>query len=376
MARPRHVEIAGAGFAGLTAAIALKSRGWSVRVHEASETLRAFGAGIFIWENGLRVLKAIGAYDEVMRGSHLAEYFETRIAGRTVTKHKFGADSPVRMVTMTRQHLYSAILNAAQRADVEIVTGSEATGASPEGELHLVDGTSHKADLVIGADGVKSAVRASLNLPTQREVFKDGVIRLLGPRVTERSVAGDWNWNDVIDFWGGENANGLRILYVPCNETEAYLCMMAPSDQVTASRIPIEKNIWCDAIPELTPILEKLEDQGRYDPYELTKLEKWSSGRVALVGDSAHGMPPTLGQGAGCAMMNALGLAVAMDERADIEDALELWEKRERPLTDYTQQTACFLAATRNLAEGDTFEVSSDRLRTARHIPTGTEQTA
>ena len=56
MTARRHAEIAGAGFAGLTAAIALTARGWSVRLHEASPELRALGAGIFIWENGLRVL--------------------------------------------------------------------------------------------------------------------------------------------------------------------------------------------------------------------------------------------------------------------------------------------------------------------------------
>ena len=67
-----HAEIAGAGFAGLAAAIALRQRGWSVRVHEKEAELRAFGAGIFVWENGLRVLHAIGAYDDVVRGAHQA----------------------------------------------------------------------------------------------------------------------------------------------------------------------------------------------------------------------------------------------------------------------------------------------------------------
>src|ERR1035438_9188608 len=66
---PMHAEIAGAGFAGLTAAIALRRRGWTVRVHEKDAALRAFGAGIFIWENGLRVLQAIGAAEDVVRGA-------------------------------------------------------------------------------------------------------------------------------------------------------------------------------------------------------------------------------------------------------------------------------------------------------------------
>ena len=75
---PMHAEIAGAGFAGLAAAIALQRRGWSVVVHEKEPELRAFGAGIFIWENGQRVLQAIGAYPDVAHGAHQAPGYETR----------------------------------------------------------------------------------------------------------------------------------------------------------------------------------------------------------------------------------------------------------------------------------------------------------
>src|SRR5260370_35873900 len=64
----RHAEIAGAGFAGLTAACALTQRGWTVRVHERADRLRTAGAGIYIYENGLRVLEAVGAYEAAVRG--------------------------------------------------------------------------------------------------------------------------------------------------------------------------------------------------------------------------------------------------------------------------------------------------------------------
>src|SRR5258707_11583189 len=68
----RHAEIAGAGFAGLTAACALAQRGWSVRVHERGQRLRTTGAGIYIYENGLRVLAAAAAYDEAAKGAPFA----------------------------------------------------------------------------------------------------------------------------------------------------------------------------------------------------------------------------------------------------------------------------------------------------------------
>ncbi|MGZ5908931.1 MAG: NAD(P)-binding protein, partial [Reyranella sp.] len=79
--RRMHAEIAGAGFAGLTAAIALRQRGWTVRVHETNADLRAFGAGIFIWDNGLRVLAAVGAYDGVVNGAFAAPGYRTHRDG-------------------------------------------------------------------------------------------------------------------------------------------------------------------------------------------------------------------------------------------------------------------------------------------------------
>ena len=112
----RHAEIAGAGFAGLAAAIALRQRGWTVRVHEAAKELRAFGAGIFIWENGLRVLKAVGAYESVMANAHEAISYETRHDNRLIAEHRFTPDKGTRMLTMTRQHLYSCVIEAAERS--------------------------------------------------------------------------------------------------------------------------------------------------------------------------------------------------------------------------------------------------------------------
>jgi 2-methyl-3-hydroxypyridine 5-carboxylic acid dioxygenase len=80
-------------------------------------------------------------------------------------------------------------------------------------------------------------------------------------------------------------------------------------------------------------------------------------------------MPPTLGQGAGLAMSNALGLAAALDGSRSIEEALRAWEKTDRPMTDHTQNYASDLARTRKLIDGHAW--SDDALRAARHVPTG-----
>ena len=364
-----HAEIAGAGFAGLTAAIALSQRGWTVRVHEMAAELRAFGAGIYIWENGLRVLAAIGAYDDVVAGAHEAGTYETRHDNRLVGAHEFSvAACGTRMLTMTRQHLYAAIVAAAARAGVDVVTSSEVVGAEAEGALLTADGGRHKADLVIGAAGVKSKVRDSLALLKERQVYDDGIVRVLGPRLKDELGPGPWD--HVIDFWSFE-PRLLRVLYTPCDAQDLYLAMMAPVNDREASAIPINADVWAKSFPQLEPVIRAIGARGRYDPYETTKATRWSAGRVAIVGDSAHAMAPTLGQGAGTAMMNALALAVAAARASSVEAALSAWETAERPLTEYTQDCSAGVAKARRFSGQGVW--NDETLRTARHVPVGTE---
>lgn len=340
MTRPRHAEIAGAGFAGLAAAIALRQRGWSVRVHEANAELRELGAGIFVWENGLLVLGALGARDEVLAAACKPPCSEVRVDGVQRSRQPTNSEGNYPMLTMTRQVLYAALLTAARKAGAQFVTNSRVAGATAQGELLLADGQRLAADLVIGADGVRSSVRESLGMKTVRQRYDDGIIRVL----TSRKGFQGGEWDHVIDFWTRQPRT-RRILYVPCDPDTAYLALMTSAQDTQGSAIPIDTALWSQAIPELAPLLAEAGARGRYDSYESTRVQSWSQGRAALVGDAASAMPPTLGQGAGIAMSNALALAVALDENPDIEAALAQWEARERPFTEATQAKAEELAA-------------------------------
>lgn len=365
---PRHAEIAGAGFAGLTAALALAQRGWTARVHERDAEPRAFGAGIFLWDNGLRVLDAIGVHDAVVSTAHEAGVYEDRHENRRTAQTAFGPAAGTRMLTMTRQQLYGPILEAARRCPgVDIVTGSEAVGADPAGRLHLRGGETLPADLVVGADGVRSRVRDSLGLRCERTPCHHGVIRVLVPRC--RDALGPDDWDHVIDFWNLPH-RGLRILYVPCNDDDLYLALTAPLGDAEAGSLPLRHDIWMPAFPQLEPVLRHVPDEGRYDPYETTKLPRWSAGRVAIVGDAAHAMVPALAQGAGVAMMNALSLAVSATQADSIEAALADWETRERPITTFAQDRSAQAAIERVETREQIW--NDESLRIARHVPTGT----
>ena len=101
-----------------------------------------------------------------------------------------------------------------------------------------------------------------------------------------------------------------------------------------------------------------------------------------MIGDAAHALPPNIGQGGGCAMMNALALAVHLDRERDMPLALAQWERAERPITDHTQRVSVALgwpttwpprlrALTLSLA-GKSKWVVKQRTKTALHRPTGT----
>jgi 2-methyl-3-hydroxypyridine 5-carboxylic acid dioxygenase len=363
----RHAEIAGAGFSGLAAATALCQRGWSVRVHEADAELRAFGAGIHIWNNGRLALQALGALSNVEDGAFWPPAYETRTNNLLTSSEALNSPGKDRFLSVTRQHLHAAMVDAARRAGADIITRSMAVGAHADGTLLLQNGLELTADLVIGADGVKSRVRDSFDLGMQRQRFVDGLIRVLAPRGEFRGG----QWEHVIDFWHTQTRT-LRMLYSPVNGDQMYLAMMAPFADKEASAIPLNPAPWASCFPWFEPVVTQLGAHGRYDAYETTKLERWSEGKVAIVGDAAHAMPPTLGQGANSAICNALGLAVALDERDTVRAALELWESRERPLTDHTQRRAGEIAGSRLLAGGMNWD--DEGMRAARNIPTGTRE--
>lgn len=363
----RRVEIAGAGFAGMTAAIAFAQRGWSVRLHERSAQPRAFGAGIFVWENGLRVLEAVGALDAAMSRMHEAPHYWVKgPGGGRVGEYVFGPHIGTRMITMTRHTLHEALLSSALRHGVRLQCASRVLGADAAGRLRTERGEVFEADLVVGADGVHSAVRDSLGLLRLRQRVGVGAIRLLIPR-TEAERASDEGNAVIYNRAEGER----RLLQVPCDVENLYLCFTMSASDERGRALPLNRAGWAQDFPHLASLVARVGDEGRWDEFEMIKLERWSKGRVAVIGDAAHSMTPALGQGAGCAMMNALSLASFVDAADDIEDALRRWEAAERPLTEHTQDYALRATQGKSIDAERGTKWTADAIRTALHVPTG-----
>ena len=372
----RHVEIAGAGFAGLTAAAALAQRGWSVRVHEMGDRLRTAGAGIYIYENGLKVFEAVGAYEAATQDAFPGRAREMRDdTNTTVARIEWIPGGALRMYSIVRQNCIDALAEAATRAGAEIVTGSEVVGAHSLGELILRNGRRLKADLVVGADGVGSPTRDSLGLVKSWNTLPDGAIRLLVPRTQDELTRAESQ--DYVEYWSGPR----RILYTPCSDNWVYIALLMLNTDEEGKRLPVDVETWVRSFPHLESLFPRIADRGRWDPFLVIRLKRWSEGRVAIIGDAAHAMAPNLGQGGGCGMMNGLSLAVYLDRHDDVTAALAAWERQERPLTEHTQRLSTYYgwpttwppklrAWAYNLAHKSAW-LNQQRLRTASHIPIG-----
>lgn len=331
-----HAEIAGAGFAGLTAALALKRRGWSVRVHERAASLRSEGYGIAVHDNGLFVLGQLGLADAVKAtGMRVGRLISRDGQGRTV------AEIPVHEKTyrISRHKTVQILGDALLREGGVIETASRVIGARSEGMLLTEDGRSHKADLVIAADGIGSALRESLGMKMKKRMLRDGAMRLVIARTAEeRAEEGDVAVA-AVENWSGSR----RIITNACSPDEVYVAMTCLATDESGQKRPLDAESWQRSFPHLRGLIERIAREAAWEEvfwqrFCVTRLESWSAGKVAFLGDAAHAMPPNLGQGAGCAMMNALSLASWAASGRPLDQALKAWEAHERPITEHTQR--------------------------------------
>ena len=213
-------------------------------VHERAPDLRNFGAGISCWYNFVKVLRAVGAFEEAASRCRPFCIRETRDQHDRVLYTIRASDKPSeRTFSLTRRDLISALANAARRAGVEILTSSRAVGAEAGGVLLLENGTRRRADLVIGADGVNSPIRDSLGLLRKRFPLNDGAVRLLIPRTeaerqSERGKKG-------IEYWSGPR----RLYYTACNEDDVYVAFMLSPRDIEGIAVPIRKETWIRSFP-------------------------------------------------------------------------------------------------------------------------------
>ncbi len=334
--RPGHAEIVGGGFGGLVAAAALAGRGWSVRLHERRGAIDAEGYGIAVQPNMNLIFATLGIAKEVIAGGARIDRRDSLDGAGNVVLSRKTERSPYRI---DRRHIVRLLARRAAEAGAEIGLGSQVTAVSPDGTLAIDGGGRMEADLIVLADGAGSSLRPPLGLLKHRIWQRDGGVRVTIPRTADEFAEDAVSGTVMIEAW----SDNRRVLYCPVNDTEYYVLLGSLVDDEAGKATPIDPQIWSGSFPSLAGILARVAAdadwrEARWAQFQTVRLKRWWKGRVAVLGDAAHAMPPYLAQGAGHAMMNAMGLAVALDEAPDLEAAFRAWERRERPLTEHTQR--------------------------------------
>jgi salicylate hydroxylase len=350
--RSFRVAIIGAGIGGLAAAVALRQRGYEVAIYERATRLEEAGAGLQIGPNGVKVLRALGLEDELMRNAFepLSIMSITHDEGRlrfrqplkAVARQKYGAP----YLTAHRADLHDLLRRAT--GDTPLHLGAHCVGAGTvdaTAVARFADGSEAEADIVVGADGIRSAIRAQhfgADRPRFTEMMAwrcivpmECVPTRVGPDGSVALERGEYfGWigpnGHVICYPIGVNGDRLNIFGGHVTEQWVEESWSVPSSR---EELIAAKAGWNDA---LLGMFRHVEQVFKWGIYDRDPLPQWSDGRVVLLGDAAHPTMPTLAQGANMAIEDGYVLARALTRHPDdVETALKAYVAERKPRTDW-----------------------------------------
>lgn len=381
------IVIAGGGLGGLTAALALRQRGFKVTVLEKAQQLGEVGAGIQTAPNASRILIGLGLrkrleeihtepQDQVRR-----RWKDGSIIGLTSLGARCIRDYNAPYWHYHRADLHSVLLDACvdplgPGSAVEIHTGSgviDIDRTVPNRPVAVAStGVRHEADVIVGADGIRSTVRDAAGFSDTLEFSGEMAYRALIPGdkiaadpatrwLVDRYQSTIWYGPDrhLVHYMirGGEYLNVVAI--VPCSkEIEKEWSGPASTDDLM-SAFPG----WDDRVEAM---LSKAEgDTSVWAMYRRRRDPIWVDGRVALLGDACHAMLPYQAQGASQAMEDAAVLAeeLAMVSRSDIDGALMRYVARRAKHAGMVQDASLENMSLYHLADGPEQELRDQKLR-------------
>jgi 2-polyprenyl-6-methoxyphenol hydroxylase-like FAD-dependent oxidoreductase len=305
--------VVGAGIGGVTAAVALQRCGWQVTVLERAPELGEVGAGISVWPSAVAVLEELG-----IKGVEKASV-RSKPAGMRKPDGRWvigAAELGVELPVMIHRAQLHDLITAEFGPEVTVWTGYDVRTVTQDADGVTVN-DELRADLLVGADGIRSVVRGTL-YPQYEGPRYSGFTAYRGIADVDLDDGGGETWGPGQLFGFARLIDGRFYWYGTANQ---------PAGTTSA---PTVFESWHDPIPRLIAGSEKILQNDICDL--TTPLMPFAHGRVVLLGDAAHAMTPNLGRGA-CSAIEDAGALGRHLASADLSQALTAYDAERRPAT-------------------------------------------
>ena len=342
MASVEKVLIVGAGIGGLGAGALFGQRGVEVEIVEVKPEAKVYGVGINQPGNSLRALREIGVLPQILEvGYEFDRWIFHDYRGEVIVDvpSRLGGDGIPPNCALARRALQSILIGAADEAGATIrygTTVAELSEAEGRVDVGFSDGSEGSYDLVLGFDGIKSAMRKQLFGDTYEPVYTGyGVWRVTVPRPPH------------ITYGAVYQSPRHKAGHIPLSEETMYLFLVTPEPEGAHYDPADFRRLLSERLEEFEGVVGDIRDNLSDDDdivfgplSEVLLPAPWSRGRVALGGDATHACTPHITQGAGMALEDALVLADELGDGQPVEQALKAYAERRYPRAKFVQDVS------------------------------------
>ncbi|TYB69173.1 FAD-dependent monooxygenase [Nonomuraea sp. PA05] len=338
------IAIVGGGYGGAVAAVALGRLGAKVSVYEQASAIRQVGAGIGLRPPTIELFRELEIFDAIAAVSSPSDYFEILTAtGEVIQREDWPKAGDYAQVNKTRfihrGDFIDTLLRLLPESMVHIchkMTGIEDRG--DHATLTFADGKQVTADLVIGADGIRSVVR--------KQLFSDNEPVFAGAHAYRAVISAGDTYGLCVDdnLRLYMNERGTMVYFLPLRhrgQVSFDITALSADDswapRVTKDDLVALMDGFDERLVNITRDLD-MDTVTSRAVFDIDPVERWHSDSVTLLGDAAHAMLHHQGQGANQAIQDAGGLACALREAGSVKDALALYQARRKPDTDALQR--------------------------------------
>jgi 6-hydroxynicotinate 3-monooxygenase len=333
VAKIKRIAVVGAGLGGLTAAGFLQRAGFAVTVYEQAPAFSRIGAGIILSANVSKVLRRLGLEDGLIAAGIKSERYVSRAwdTGDTMYEIVFDADSE-RHYGGPYIHIHRGDLHAVLergvapgtiRFDHQLVDLKDIRDGV---RLKFASGAEADADIVIGADGIRSKVREFLLGPEPPRFAGAMAYRAIFPAARLNG----FYIPDCTKWWGPDRH--CLPYYLTGRRDEVYAIGVVPAAGWASEEpsLPATRDQYLESFadfhPDLQRVLQAVDGVTLWPIFDRERNDCWSGGRLGLLGDACHPMRPYMAAGGAMAVEDGAILARCLGQFEDLETAFRTYE--------------------------------------------------